>query len=136
MPDAKQHTRLWPQIRTKSQTRAGILFKKRGAQGSHACPPFARPFFLAPNYFQAPATPDSTSPPTSTPGSATDIISIQPCFQIVSVRLWLVTRCLRADKRIWAVNDLQLSFSFVEQINAGNKIPQLLLFITNRFSPV
>ena len=36
----------------------------------------------------------------------------------------------------WAVNDLQLSFSFIEQINAGNKIPQLLLFITNRFSPV
>ena len=33
-----------------------------------------------------------------------------------------------------AVNDLPLSFSFVEQINAGNKIPQLRHFITNRFS--
>ena len=152
MLDARLHSRLWPQIRTKSQMRAGILFKKRGAQGSHACLHFVRPFFLAPKYFQAPATQDSsTSPPTSTSGSATDIISIQPknntflffkkkkkgrehstwidpwpvvtfyfallpysfslqlqnpdylrlscgCFQIVSV-LWLVTRCLRADKR-------------------------------------
>ena len=31
-----------------------------------------------PKYFQAPATQDSTSPLTSTSGSATDMISIQP----------------------------------------------------------
>lgn len=31
-----------------------------------------------PEYFQAPATQDSTSPLTSTSGSATDMISIQP----------------------------------------------------------